>query len=116
MLQKRADGTLEIVHSDLTALITGPNADRFPYTNVSPSFRQNPASPDRRQPYREFTIHYHNANPVQAFQAFYDPGLANTLGPAATSLPSTMVWLALAPRCWSIGSASVRWGAKTPST
>ena len=85
MLQKRADGTLEIVHSDLTAIITGPNADRFPYTNVSPSFRQNPASPDRRQPYREFTIHYHNAQPVQAFQAFYDPALANTVGAGSDS-------------------------------
>ncbi len=57
-----------LYHTDLTAIITGPNADRFPYTNVSPTFRNNPASPDRRQPYREFTIHYHNPSvPVQAF-------------------------------------------------
>ena len=62
ILQKQSRGPLEIVYSDLTAIITGPSADRFPYTNESPSFRQNPASPDRRQPYREFTIHYHNAN------------------------------------------------------
>jgi hypothetical protein len=60
--------SLNLYHTDLTAIITGPNADRFPYTNTSPTFRNNPASPDRRQPYREFTIHYHNPSaPAQAF-------------------------------------------------
>src|SRR5262249_9642883 len=34
---------LELVHTDLTAIITGPNANRFPYTNTSPTFRINPA-------------------------------------------------------------------------
>ena len=63
-----------LYHSDLTAIITGPNADRFPYTNISPTFRNNPASPDRRQPYREFTIHYHNpSTPVQAFTQWTSP-------------------------------------------
>src|SRR5262249_18448455 len=50
----RAD--LDLISSDLTAVITGPNAGRFSYSNTSPTFRTNPASPDRRQPYREFTI------------------------------------------------------------
>ena len=34
-----------MVHSDLTAIITGPNADRFGYDLNSPSFFSNPASP-----------------------------------------------------------------------
>ena len=59
---------LHLVHSDLTALITGPNAGTFPYSQDEPDFYTNPASPDRRQPYREFTIIYHQAgNAVQAF-------------------------------------------------
>jgi hypothetical protein len=59
---------LHLVHSDLTALITGPNAGKFPYYQDAPEFYTNPASPDRRQPYREFTIIYHQSgNAVQAF-------------------------------------------------
>jgi hypothetical protein len=61
-----------LIHTDLTAIITGPNAGRFPYAENSPSFNNVPASPDRRQPYREFSIHYHEAqNVVQAFPVFY---------------------------------------------
>lgn len=63
----------ELIHTDLTAIITGPNAGRFPYSQNSPSFNNVPASPDRRQPYREFSIHYHEAqNIVQAFPVFYN--------------------------------------------
>lgn len=72
----------ETYHSDLTAVITGPQAGRFPYSTVSPLFNQNPALPDRRQPFREFTILYHvGNNPVQAFQPFYG-ALKNTLSNA----------------------------------
>src|SRR5262249_21274908 len=72
---------LELVHTDLTAIVTGPNAGRFPYTNTSPTFRINPASPDRRQPYREFTIVYHSVvnGIVQAFPAFSNLNLRNML-------------------------------------
>src|SRR5262249_31342333 len=67
-----------LFHSDLTAIITGPGADRFPYNDTSPSFNENSAEPDRRQPYREFTIHYHNPqNPVQPFQEFTYPNLTD---------------------------------------
>src|SRR5271157_4495461 len=59
---------LVLISSDLTAVITGPDAGRFSYANTSPTFRTNPASPDRRQPYREFTIIYHQA--FFATQAF----------------------------------------------
>ncbi len=76
------DNAFELVHSDLTALITGPNAGRFPFYLNSPSFRENPVTPDRRQPYREFTIMYHIApNTQQAFTPFGDSSdpLYNTL-------------------------------------
>ena len=72
---KMLKGT-EIVHSDLTALITGPNAGRFPDNTYLP----NPATPDRNQPFREFTIIYHDEiGAVQAFAEFEDPVLSHTL-------------------------------------
>ena len=57
-----------IVHSDLTAIITGPQAGLFPADDTDPVFLPNPSYPDRREPYREFAIHYHD-DPV-AIQAF----------------------------------------------
>ncbi len=73
-------GQQELVHSDLTAIITGPNAGRFPYYLDSPSFRENPATPDRRQPYREFSIMYHIAtNTKQAFPELSSGPLSNML-------------------------------------
>ena len=75
--------THEIVYSDLTAIITGPNAGRFTYNQDGPSFRSNPASPDRRQPYREFTAIYHQAGGQQAFNFLKDPDLNNTLAAGA---------------------------------
>jgi hypothetical protein len=98
---KMLDGNNKIAHSDLTAIITGPKAGRFPGANgdpnkpdpacsatsgnVNPLFCQNPASPDRKQPYREVTIIYHemmNAVTAQSFPAFNDfsaQGLGNTI-------------------------------------
>jgi manganese oxidase len=88
------DQNLNIVHTDLTAMITGPKAGRFPGTTgvnnpepncnagapippagIDPLFCKNPAAPDRKQPYREFTIIYHGALGGVASQAF--PILAN---------------------------------------
>jgi hypothetical protein len=61
---------LEIQHTDLTAIITGPKAGRFPEGQAG--FPKNPALPDRRQPFREVTIHYHESQDViQAFKDFY---------------------------------------------
>ncbi|GAB5400993.1 MAG: multicopper oxidase [Aureisphaera sp.] len=61
----------EIIHTDLTAIITGPNRGNF--VGDSPSFAEVPASPNRRQPYREFGIHYHESPwTVQAFPVFFD--------------------------------------------
>ena len=71
---------LHLVYSDLTAAITGPNAGNFPYSEDSPDFFTNPASPDRRQPYREFTIIYHQGgNVVQAFRPWSNNNLFNMI-------------------------------------
>ena len=100
---KMLDAKNNIVHSDLTAMITGPNAGRFPGANANPNkpdppcnaenngaappggkidplFCQNPASPDRKQPYREITVIYHGGLSPIASQAF--PILSN---PAANA-------------------------------
>jgi len=94
------DKNNNIVHTDLTAMITGPNAGRFPGANgdpnkpdppcdaegnpalnpppgqkVDPLFCTNPALPDRKQPYREITVIYHGGLGPIAQQAF--PILAN---------------------------------------
>jgi hypothetical protein len=75
---------LELIYSDLTAVITGPNAGRFSYANTSPTFRENPASPDRRQPYREYTIIYHQAFfATQSFASFANANLVNVIQPGA---------------------------------
>ncbi|MEK6287936.1 MAG: copper oxidase [Acidobacteriota bacterium] len=60
----------EIVHTDLTAIISGPKAGRFP-TGTYPAVQ---VEPDRDQPFREFTIIYHDeVGAVQAFPQFEDP-------------------------------------------
>jgi hypothetical protein len=89
------DANNNIVHSDLTAIITGPNAGRFPGTTgvnnpeppcnsanngsgaTNPLFCANPSAPDRKQPYREITILYHEVGQIatQAFPVFSDPSL-----------------------------------------
>ncbi|HEX8424493.1 MAG TPA: hypothetical protein VF634_13830, partial [Pyrinomonadaceae bacterium] len=67
----------EIVHGDLNAIITGPNKGRFPES----TYRSNPAEPDRNQPFREFTLVYHDEiKAVQAFPHFFEhPLLSHTL-------------------------------------
>ena len=65
------DKNNRIVHTDLTAIITGQNAGPFPASNNDPTFSPSPSYPDRRQPYREFVIHYHDDFVVsQAFAEF----------------------------------------------
>ena len=71
MTQPRADGRDELIYSDLTAIITGPGGGVFPFTENGPGFAQNPTYPGRREPFREFTIMYHESfGTVQAFQQF----------------------------------------------
>ncbi|HEU4507086.1 MAG TPA: hypothetical protein VFR78_02520 [Pyrinomonadaceae bacterium] len=65
-----------IVHTDLNAIITGPNKGRFP----TGTFKPNQTEPDRERPFREFTVIYHDEiKAVQAFPQFQDPVLKHTL-------------------------------------
>jgi hypothetical protein len=66
----------EIVHTDLNAIITGPSAGRFP----TGTYANTPVNPDRNQPFREFTIIYHDElGAVQAFPQFEVQPLKHTL-------------------------------------
>jgi hypothetical protein len=65
-----------IVHTDLNAIITGPNKGRFP----AGTYRPNATEPDRDRPFREFTVIYHDEiQDIQAFPQFRDPILKQTL-------------------------------------
>jgi hypothetical protein len=67
---------LEVVHTDLNAIITGPNAGRF----ASTTYHDTPVNPDRNEPFREFTIIYHDeVGAVQAFPQFEQQPLKHTL-------------------------------------
>lgn len=69
------DGT-RIAHSDLSAIIAGPNGGNFSQA----AFTKVTASPDRFKPFREFTVIFHDEiGIVQAFDAFNDPQLEFTL-------------------------------------
>ena len=73
---KMLNASNQIVHTDLTAMITGPNAGRFP-PGTYPVVR---VEPDREQPFREFVTIYHDEiGAVQAFPHFEDPVLGHTL-------------------------------------
>ncbi|HWQ31731.1 MAG TPA: hypothetical protein VNQ79_02515 [Blastocatellia bacterium] len=66
----------EVVHTDLNAIITGPNGSNFP----AGTYRANPVEPNRNQPYREFTVIYHDEiGAVQAFPEFESTALQQTL-------------------------------------
>ncbi|HSD45488.1 MAG TPA: hypothetical protein VLB87_02665, partial [Pyrinomonadaceae bacterium] len=70
------DANLNIVATDLNAIITGPNKGRFP----AGTFRPNATEPDRDRPFREFTVIYHDEiEDIQAFPQFRDPVLKHTL-------------------------------------
>ena len=73
---KMLNASNEIVHTDLNAIITGPNAGRF----AAGTYRNTPVNPDRNQPFREFTIVYHDeTGAVQAFPQFEVQPLKHTL-------------------------------------
>ncbi|MEK6282501.1 MAG: hypothetical protein AABN95_19240 [Acidobacteriota bacterium] len=72
---KMFDGS-SIVHTDLNAIITGPGRGRFPAGTYPP----NKTEPDREQPFREFTVVYHDEiQDIQAFPQFRDKVLSHTL-------------------------------------
>jgi hypothetical protein len=68
---KILDGS-EIFHSDLNAIITGPNRGDFP-ANTYPT---NPTEPQRNKAFREFSVVYHDE--IVAVQAF--PQMENVQG------------------------------------
>lgn len=62
------DAKNEIVHTDLTAVITGKDRGLL---EGGPG--NNPVLPDRDRPFREVTVHYHESQDVvQAFAYFYN--------------------------------------------
>lgn len=76
----------EIIHSDINAIITGPNRGNFsPGTYVANEViaptRSDDATPrSRLEPYREFSVIFHDEIfAVQAFPEFNTPNLAHTL-------------------------------------
>jgi manganese oxidase len=71
----------ELVSTDLTALITGPDHGYFKYDPTDPDYFIVPASPNRTQPFREFVTIYHESPlTVQAFPIQYESDMAGVLG------------------------------------
>ncbi len=77
------DGS-EIIHSDLNAIITGPGRGNFP-AGTYPAVTN--ISYNREQPFREFTVIYHDeTKAVQAFPQFNDVTANNTPNPLSHTL------------------------------
>ncbi|HYI12320.1 MAG TPA: hypothetical protein VEK57_24920 [Thermoanaerobaculia bacterium] len=79
------DDDNNLVATDLTAVITGPNAGPFPSNTDDPNLQPVNIEPNRLEPYREFTIAYHELfDSVQAFPIMTDAaaGLQAMLLPA----------------------------------
>ncbi|MEK7405360.1 MAG: hypothetical protein AAB225_09650 [Acidobacteriota bacterium] len=80
----------ELVHSDINAMIVGPNPDgtfdtsTFPLENVG---KRNPALPNRLEAFREFTVIFHDeVAAAQVFPAWYNhPVLGYVLHPVRDS-------------------------------
>ena len=67
------DDSNNLVYSDLTAVVSGPIIDGKP-TALTKPYPPNPSLPNRQQPFREFTIIYHeDLSAVQAFSQFNAP-------------------------------------------
>jgi manganese oxidase len=64
--------TNEIIYSDLTAVIAGPKENGYMFPNTDdPNTSPVPYVPDRTEPFREFTVEYHELNDSQqAFPVF----------------------------------------------
>ena len=89
-----------IVHTDLNAIITGPNKGRFP----AGTYKPNQTEPDRERPFREFTVVYHDEiKAMQAFPQFESNQLKHTLHSVRDGSPSTTASLAPAPKSWPTG-------------
>ncbi|HEU4453961.1 MAG TPA: multicopper oxidase domain-containing protein [Longimicrobium sp.] len=68
---KMTNASNELVHSELSAIITGPSRGNFPSTSF-PNVNV-PASPERTRPFREYTVIFHDeAGLTQAFEKIFD--------------------------------------------
>jgi manganese oxidase len=66
----------EIVHSELSAIITGPGRRSWP----TGTFAEVTVTPNRTRPFREFTVIFHDeVGAIQAFPEFEDPEFKFTL-------------------------------------
>jgi hypothetical protein len=76
----------EIVHSDLTAVIAGPKSNHYQFLdNGDPNTAPVPYEPKRKEPFREFTIEYHELNDTQQAFPIFDyknATLTQTLQPS----------------------------------
>jgi hypothetical protein len=67
--------TCEIVHSEINAIVAGPNADgTFPATTypLESKGKRNPTVPNRLEPFRDFASIFHDEpGTAQAFPGFY---------------------------------------------
>jgi hypothetical protein len=103
---KMLDANNNIVHTDLNAVITGPNKGRFP----AGTYRPNPVEPDRDQPFREFTVVYHDEiKAIQAFRSLKIPFFRTRFTASRTASPSTTAPGASARKFSPTVSASARW-------
>jgi len=75
MLKCAAPNACEIVHSEINAIVAGPNTDgtfppsTYPLESVG---KRNPTVPNRLEPFRDFASGYHDEpGTAQAFPGFY---------------------------------------------
>ncbi|MFZ6765665.1 hypothetical protein ACO0LM_01170 [Undibacterium sp. Di26W] len=88
MTKPIGDGRDELIYTDLGAIVTGPGGGEFPFTEKGPDFYANPTYPERRQPFREFAVMYHEvfSTAQQAFPQFTkNHPLSSVLGAGSDS-------------------------------
>jgi hypothetical protein len=113
------DANNNIVHSDLNAIITGSNPSDATLKGHFPAgtYRANLTEPNRDQPFREFTVVYHDEiKAVQAFDEFDEeknPISRTRCTACAMPSPSTTARAASARRFSPTASASARWRSAT---
>ena len=104
------DSTNEIIHTDVTAIITGSEANtgrKMIFSTRRPSPPNVNTYPNRNQPFREFVIIYHDEiGAVQAFPQFEIPSSSTHCTAGATPSRSIMGPAASAPRSSPTVSAS----------
>jgi hypothetical protein len=97
-----APPAFDLIASDLTAIITGPDSGPHPWHfKPNPSEENNPVYPHRLRPYREFAIHYHDAFNIRPAFNYGDPKALAVIGFAGSE--------AFAINYGSVGIATEVW-------